>query len=101
MTVLIKYVGNGSFINGLPARDLDEEDWRVIGLQGRQAEVLASNLYKNVGGVSLVNNEDAAEAEPVDLKSLTVPELQKLAVARGIPCGGLKKAKLIEVLNGS
>lgn len=51
MTTVVKYVGNGAIINGLPARDLTEADWEVIGTQGRQHEVLNSPLYK------VVNNE--------------------------------------------
>lgn len=72
MTVLIKYVGDGAFINGLPARDLDAEDWRVIGLQGRRDLVLDSELYQVVGELPAENEPEdeapAPEAEPAKPK---------------------------------
>ena len=46
MAIVVKYVGDGSFINGLPARDLTDEDWEVIGRQGRQQWVIDSDLYE-------------------------------------------------------
>lgn len=44
--VVAKYVGKGEFINGVAARDLTDEDWEVMGRQGRQQWVIDSPLYE-------------------------------------------------------
>lgn len=48
MAIVAKYVGKGEFINGVAARDLTDEDWEVMGRQGRQQWVIDSPLYEMV-----------------------------------------------------
>lgn len=78
MATVIKYVGDGSFINGLPARDLDEHDWQIIGLQGRQQEVLDSDLYEAVGDVEVVDTSDIGTTLP-----LITPEINEALADAG------------------
>lgn len=40
-----KYVGNGKYIPGVPARDLTTEEWKAIPAQWR---ALAERLYRPV-----------------------------------------------------
>ena len=40
----VKYIGKGSFIAGLPARDLNAEEVKKFGLE----RLLKSNLYEEV-----------------------------------------------------
>lgn len=45
MTAKYVYIGTGEFYNGIPARDLTDEDW--AGLTDKQKETVAkSPLYK-------------------------------------------------------
>lgn len=46
MTIKYTYIGKGSAIIGVPARDLTEEDCKAFEID--EAEVIASGLYKKV-----------------------------------------------------
>lgn len=43
--VRFRYVGEGGFLGGVPARDLTEEDWAALDAEQREA-VEASDLYE-------------------------------------------------------
>jgi len=62
MAIVAKYVGKGEFINGVAARDLTDEDWEVMGRQGRQQWVIDSPLYE------MVETEPAPEVEKTPAK---------------------------------
>lgn len=49
MKVKFKYIGSGGeFLHGIPARDLNEEDWERL-TEEQQGIVTVSLLYKQVG----------------------------------------------------
>lgn len=107
MTVVAKYVGNGEFINGVAARDLTDEDWAVIGRQGRQQWVIDSPLYELLVDVayppgdepepmiSVDKTIDAALAEAgfLLLEAVNRADDETLLAVSGIGPAGLRKIR--------
>ena len=44
---MIKYIGKGEFIYGIPSRDIPQKEWLALGSEKRK-RALASGLYKEV-----------------------------------------------------
>ena len=42
---MIKYIGSGSYYQGIPARDLSEDEWQAIGRRKRKT-LVDLGLYK-------------------------------------------------------
>jgi hypothetical protein len=60
------YVGEGEYLNGVPARDLSTEDWDAL-TPDLQVEVVASGLYEFEGG----DPEPAAAADEPSAEPVT------------------------------
>lgn len=57
MNVKFTYIGQGDFYNGIPARDLTDEDWEL--LTDEQKELVASSsLYKPAGKKTAATKKD-------------------------------------------
>lgn len=81
MTLL--YIGDGSYIPGVPARNLTAEEVATHD----KASLLATGLYK--------------EPATADYEALKVDELRELAKEAGIDeYAKMKKTELIEALSG-
>ncbi len=46
MAIILKYVGDGSFLPGIPDRDLSEEDVEATGM--KVSELVSTGLYVKV-----------------------------------------------------
>lgn len=57
MKIVYRYVGGGEFYNGIPARDLTEEDVAALDADARRVVAESGHLYAPVG---------AKEAPPAD-----------------------------------
>ena len=42
---MIKYIGNGSYYQGIPARDLSDDEWKAIGRHKRK-RLVELGLYR-------------------------------------------------------
>lgn len=60
--IKFKYIGREAFLNGIPARDLTEEDWAGLD-RDQQMMVKASSLYKEVGAEARKTPPVKAEAD--------------------------------------
>ncbi|MGB8644046.1 MAG: hypothetical protein WCF84_02325 [Anaerolineae bacterium] len=70
---MVIYIGNGRFINGVPARDLEVHEWEALGAELRQTAI-ALDLYRETP-VQLARGWDAGKGEPLpDPVAQTGPE---------------------------
>lgn len=96
----LRYVGEGAYRPGLPARDLDHAD--LAGLSDADREIaLACGLYKPI----FEPDEDEA-GQPIDrhaaLEAMTKAELNDIATSQGIDVPrSSTNAKLVEAIEAN
>lgn len=62
--MIAKYVGDGAFLHGVPARDLDESEWDALTDEERAAAV-ERGLYR-VSGARRRSDEEPAAETPIE-----------------------------------
>lgn len=65
MVLVAKYVGHDEYVNGVPARDLDEEVWALLDEDAKE-RARASKVYDFSPVVESVPEPPAPVAEVVD-----------------------------------
>lgn len=62
---VLRYVGDGAFIAGIPARDLDEDDIKALRGSGIGPGTLVERgLYAEVGGDKKADDKPETPAKP-------------------------------------
>lgn len=61
--MVAKYIGDGAFIHGVPARDMDESEWDALTDEEREA-ALVRKLYRLSGARRSDGEQAAAPVEP-------------------------------------
>ena len=64
--LFLKYIGDGSYIPGIPARDLSESEAKLVNLD----DLIASGLYEEIKRSPAVKKPAKQEAQCQELKSL-------------------------------